>query len=144
MRAKIFVGAALALAVVLGGYACYTHAARQQADVFYFKMAPVDPRALLSGDYMELFYEVETGSRGENKGSVVLYVAQNGVVQTEKTDRPLVVPTFERRLRLPHQFYFQEGTGEKYENAAYAKMLRLPNGRFLIQALTDEKLNEIN
>ena len=145
MRGKIFLAAAVVLAVLLGGYAWRTQAARQQAPAVYFKMAPVDPRAMLSGDYMELFYDLERSpEHWENGQAVVFYAAENGVVQTAPTDREVAIFPFESRLRLPHQFYFQEGTGTKYEGAVYAKMRQLPGGRFLIEALTDEKFNEIH
>ena len=145
MRAKIFLGVASGLAVLLGGYASYTQAARKSAPVFYFKIAPADPRALLSGDYMALNYDVKRGLLHENdRKTVTFYALPNGVVQTEKTDQPVEIAYRGRRLKLPHQFYFQEGTGKKYETAVYAKMRRLPDGRFLIEALTDEQFNEIN
>ena len=145
MRAKIFLGVSLGLAVVLGGYAWYMQATLPGAPVMYFKMAPVDPRAMLSGDYMALAYEVERALPDENgRKTVTFYALPNGVVQTKETDRPVSVACFERQLRLPHQFYFQEGTGRKYETAVYAKMQQLPGGRFVLNALTDEQFNEIN
>ena len=145
MRAKIFLGVAFVLAIGLGGYAWHTQTARQSAPVVYFKIAPVDPRALLSGDYMALFYDVERALADRaQQGSVTFYVAPNGVVQAERTERPVTIDVLDRRLRLPHQFYFQEGTGRKYETAVYAKMRRLPGGRFVLNALTDENLKEIN
>ena len=145
MRAKIFLGVVFVLAIGLGGYAWHTQTARQSAPVVYFKIAPVDPRAMLSGDYVELAYDVERAFSDENdRKTVTFYALPNGVVQTEKTDRPVVVACFERQFRLPHQFYFQEGTGRKYETAVYAKMRRLPGGRFVLNALTDENLKEIN
>lgn len=145
MRAKIFLGAACLLTVLLGGYAYYTQAARQNAPVFYFEMAPVDPRAMLSGDYMALSYELENAARADlrGRGTLTFYAAPNSVVQAGNTKRPVKIAYHGRRFKLPHQFYFQEGTGQKYENAAYAQMRRLPGGRFLIDALTDENFNEI-
>lgn len=142
MRAKIFLGVAFVLAIGLGGYAWHTQTARQSAPVVYFKIAPVDPRALLSGDYMSLSYDIENRS-DSRENPMLFYAAENGVVQTEKTNQPVKITYHGWRFKLPHQFYFQEGTGKKYETAVYAKMRRLPDGRFLIDALTDEQFNEI-
>ena len=145
MRNKLLLGYVLALAVILGGFACYTQAARQNAPVYYFKIVPVDPRALLSGDYMALSFREEREFRYDKslQRTVLLYADPNGAISLEKTDRPVAMQLHSGRLKLPHQFYFEEGTGAKYEGAAYAKMRRLPDGRFLIDALTDEKFNEI-
>ena len=142
MRAKLFLGVSLLLTVLLGGYASYTQAARKNAPVFYFKIAPVDPRALLSGDYMSLSYDIENRSDAR-ENPMLFYAAENGVVQTEKTNQPVKIAYHGWRFKLPHQFYFQEGTGKKYETAVYAKMRRLPHGRSSIDALTDEQSNEI-
>lgn len=145
MRAKWFLCVACLTAVLMGAYASYTQAARQDAPVLYFKTVPVDPRALFSGDYMALAYEVENNNQYDlwGRGALTLYAGENDVVQCEKTDRVVKIPFYDGSLKLPHQFYFEEGTGAKYEGAAYAKMRLLPDGRFLIDGLTDEKFNEI-
>ena len=142
MRAKLFFLCACLLAGSLGGYAISTQRARTQAHVVYLKIAPIDPRALLSGDYMELSYDFENLSRPwERKESLTLYADKNGVVHVNGTGKPLTLRTHFMRYRLPHQFYFQEGQGKKYENAAYAKAAVLPNGSILLLGLTDENLN---
>ena len=145
MRDKCFLWVACLLTVVMGAYAYYTQTARQKAPVFYFKIAPVDPRALFSGDYMALSYVLENDSRYDlwSRGTLTFYATEKGVVQAEKTDRLVKVRFYKGSLKLPHQFYFEENTGEKYEKAVYAQMQRLPDGRFLIKALTDENFNEI-
>lgn len=141
MRAKLFFFCACLLAGGLGGYAVSTQRALASARVVYFKTAPVDPRALLSGDYMELSYDFEVNRPWEKDGPLTLYTDERGIARTEGPGMPLTLAAHFLRYRVPHQFYFQEGTGKKYENAAYAKAAVLPGGSILLLALTDEDLN---
>ena len=69
-----------------------------------------------------------------------LGVNERGVAGRAKTDKPLVIPVHQVTARLPHQFYFKEGTAKKYDTAAYAQLKRLQDGRFLISALADKDL----
>lgn len=124
----------------MAGYALNTQRALQGARVVYFKTAPVDPRALLSGDYMELAYDFEQAPRKEKK-DLTLYVNDRGVASASGAGEPLAVRAAGRRYRVPHEFYFQEGAGKRYERAPYAKMAVLPNGSFILLGLTDENLN---
>ena len=113
MRAKLFLGVSLLLTVLLGGYASYTQAARKNAPVFYFKIAPVDPRALLSGDYMSLSYDIENRS-DSRENPMLFYAAENGVVQTEKTNQPVKIDYHGWLFNLPPHFYFQEVPGKMF------------------------------
>lgn len=140
MRAKLFFFCACLLAGGMAGYAVNTARALQGARTVYFKTAPADPRALLSGDYMELAYDFER-SPWQKKEPLTLYTDERGVASAAGPGEALPVRAFSARYRVPHQFYFQEGTGKKYEGASYAKMAVLPNGSFLLLGLTDENLN---
>ena len=143
MRAKLFFFCACLLAGGLGGYAVSTQRALASARAVYFKIAPADPRALLSGDYMDLSYDFEAGRPWEKDGPLTLYVDARGIARTEGPGTPLTLKAHFLRYRVPHQFYFQEGMGKKYENAAYAKAAVLPGGSVLLLDLTDEDLNEL-
>lgn len=142
MRNKLIFLYAICLAVCFGGYAIYTRHALKNAQTFYLQMAPVDPLAFLSGEYMQINYAFEDNVFGINAPvkQVTLYIDERGVAGNVKTDKPLVIPVHQVTARLPHQFYFKEGTAKKYDTAAYAQLKRLPDGRFLISGLADEKL----
>lgn len=140
MRAKLFFLCACVLTGILGGYALYTQRALKTADTVYFKIAPVDPRALFSGDYMTLAYDFE-GNEGNKKKDLTLHLNQQQVATLQAEGKPLTVRASGTRYRLPHQFYFQEGTGKKYENAVYAQAAVLGNGSILLTGLTDENFN---
>ena len=90
-------------------------------------MAPLDPLALLSGEYMQINYAFEQDVFGINAPvkQVTLYVDERGVAGRAKTDKPLVIPVHQVTARLPHQFYFKEGTAKKYDTAAYAQLKRM-------------------
>lgn len=163
MRAKWFFLLGCVLAGFLGGYALNTQRALQTAKTVYLKIEPVDPRALLSGDYMQLRYDFERPYLAKQGQTLVLQVGENNVLQLpaaaqkeeDKTAQMQNVPdkaakeqpqtvsikTLGPGYRVPHQFYFQEGTGKKYQNAAYAKAAVLPNGSILLLGLTDENFN---
>lgn len=163
MRAKWFFLVTCVLAGFLGGYAVYTQRALQTAQTVYLKIEPVDPRALLSGDYMQLNYDFERPYLAEQGQALVLQVGENKVLylpEETQDKEPLIaaststqehapaaapqtvsIKTLGPGYRVPHQFYFQEGTGKKYENAVYAKAAVLPNGSILLLGLTDKNFN---
>ncbi|MBR3603218.1 MAG: GDYXXLXY domain-containing protein [Elusimicrobiaceae bacterium] len=143
MRAKLFFLCACLISGILGGYVCNTQRALKEAQTVYFKIAPVDPRALLSGDYMTLRYDFEGNTWG-NKKDITLFVNEQNVAtlkQSANAEKVLSIKAFGSHYRLPHQFYFQEGTGKKYELAVYAQAAVLPNGNILLTGLTDENFN---
>ena len=143
MRNKLIFLYAICLAVCFGSYAIYTQYALKTAQTFYLQMAPLDPLALLSGEYMQINYAFEQDVFGINAPvkQVTLYMDERGVAGRAKTDKPLVFQVHHVTVRLPHQFYFKEGTGKKYDKAAYAQLKRLSDGRILVSGLTDENLN---
>lgn len=143
MRNKLIFLYAICLAVCFGSYAIYTQYALKTAQTFYLQMAPLDPLALLSGEYMQINYAFEQDVFGINAPvkQVTLYMDERGVAGRAKTDKPLVIPVHQVTARLPHQFYFKEGTAKKYDTAAYAQIKRLSDGRILVSGLTDENLN---
>ena len=158
MRAKWFFLLSCVLAGCLGGYALNTQRALQTAQTVYLKIEPLDPRALLSGDYMQLNYDFERPYLAKQGQALVLQVGENGVLslppsaagdegQTPQAPaaqaglQTVHIKTLGPHYRVPHQFYFQEGTGKKYENAVYAQAAVLDNGSVLLLGLTDENFN---
>jgi len=162
MRAKLFLLVSVLIAAGLGAFAVYTNQAIQKAPRYYFRMRPVDPRALLMGDYMRLSYEVANDVYTD---TLRVYVGENNVVTREKTegaeffDIPVKVKSGENNrnfmvlaharwrspavLRLPYRFYFEEGQGKKYNKAQYVQLARTPDGRFFVTALADENLHTL-
>lgn len=137
MRNKLFLLVSLVVAVVLGSSIFQTEAGLRKAETVYFKMAPVDPRALMMGDYMIVNYAFEPGRWVKDRQDITLYINEAGEAATQEPGRPLIIKFNGSRYRIPHQYYFQEGTAAKYENAQYAVMAVLNNNKLLIKALAD-------
>jgi len=98
-----------------------------------FELAPVDPRSLMQGDYMNLRYAMARGNyKKENpsRGYCVIRLNENSVasnVRFQENASPLEEGEFlvkyfknKRRINLgAESYFFEEGTGERYEEAKY-------------------------
>jgi uncharacterized membrane-anchored protein len=134
---------------------------RTQGEEVLFELAPVDPRALFLGDYMTLNYDFglrqEDGERievpNERRGTAVLKV-EDGVARVVRFDRLNDLAADERLIhytknRWPgmsiggERYYFQSGTGERFEAAEYGIFRVMPDGRALLMGLADEKKRPI-
>ena len=106
----------------------YEHA-MSSGEVVLLRLAPVDPRSLMQGDYMRLNYEIarELTSRDaratQNKGSdtlvirldahqVATLVADGKPDRLASDERLLQVHQSERQWQIgPDAYFFEEGTG---------------------------------
>ena len=142
MRGKIFFFVTLCMIALLAGQAYHTFWVREKSPTVYAEMAPVEPRALLFGDYMEVGYAFEGPS---DKKDVVLYLNERNILQQKETAGEKFLVKFEQgRYRIPHQYFFQEGHAQKYENARYAALKKIGKNTFSLVGLTDENLNLID
>ncbi len=131
-------------------------------DTIYLKLAPVDPRSLMQGDYMILDYELaqEAGDAlGENSSRrVVPVVAKvdqslvaNFVRLAQEDDQlaPDEILLFLKRngdfdLNIgAESFFFQEGHGEVFEEARYGELRFDGKGGTLLVGLRDESLKTL-
>lgn len=144
----------LCAALAVGAW--MTNTRRHLAYTVYLEMAPVDPRALLMGDYMRLAYAFENAAQDkdvrlcavqqtrERKNGELQEITSAGVLTLNAEGEECVTLRYEYgRYRVPHQFFFQEGTGEKYENARYAAVRRIGKDTLSVVALADENFNWI-
>lgn len=121
----------------------------------FLKLAPVDPRSLMQGDYMSLSYDVARKfQEGDihTDGRLLLEVDARGIVTEAslETDRP---PTAnEVLLRYRHRgglrlgaetFFFQEGHADLYANARYGELRVDAEGNSVLVGLRDENLNAL-
>ena len=138
----------------------YEHA-MSSGEVVLLRLAPVDPRSLMQGDYMRLNYEIarELTSRDarttQNKGSNTLVIRLDAhQVATLVTDgkpdrlasdeRLLQVHQSERQWQIgPDAYFFEEGTGEQYEAARYGEFRLQADGKTLLVGLRDEAYQPI-
>lgn len=138
----------------------YEHA-MSSGEVVLLRLAPVDPRSLMQGDYMRLNYEIarELTSRDaratQNKGSDTLVIRLDAhqvatLVAAGKPDRLasderlLQVHQSERQWQIgPDAYFFEEGTGEQYEAARYGEFRLQADGKTLLVGLRDEAYQPI-
>ncbi|WP_421286461.1 GDYXXLXY domain-containing protein [Aeromonas veronii] len=138
----------------------YEHA-MSSGEVVLLRLAPVDPRSLMQGDYMRLNYEIarELTSRDaratQNKGSdtlvirldahqVASLVADGKPDRLTSDERLLQVHQSERQWQIgPDAYFFEEGTGEQYETARYGEFRLQSDGKTLLVGLRDEAYQPI-
>ena len=138
----------------------YEHA-MSSGEVVLLRLAPVDPRSLMQGDYMRLNYEIarELTSRDaratQNKGSdtlvirldahqVATLVADGKPDRLTSDERLLQVHQSERQWQIgPDAYFFEEGTGEQYEAARYGEFRLQADGKSLLVGLRDEAYQPI-
>ncbi|MFQ1684579.1 GDYXXLXY domain-containing protein [Aeromonas veronii] len=138
----------------------YEHA-MSSGEVVLLRLAPVDPRSLMQGDYMRLNYEIarELTSRDaratKNKGSdtlvirldahqVATLVADGKPDRLASDERLLQVHQSERQWQIgPDAYFFEEGSGEQYETARYGEFRLQADGKTLLVGLRDEAYQPI-
>lgn len=138
----------------------YEHA-MSSGEVVLLRLAPVDPRSLMQGDYMRLNYEIarELTSRNaratQDKGSdtlvirldahqVATLVADGKPDRLASDERLLQVHQSERQWQIgPDAYFFEEGTAEQYEAARYGEFRLQADGKTLLVGLRDEAYQPI-
>ena len=124
-------------------------------------LAPVDPRSLMQGDYMDLRYRLSndifgTSSQGEawpERGVVVVRVDGDDVGTLVRLDNGGALAPDEQRLRY-HQrrafprfgaeaFFFEEGRAEYYGVARYGELRVAADGEALLAGLRDSDRNPL-
>ena len=156
MRGKIFFCVCVLLCGALAVSAWMTYRVRALSYTFYLETAPADPRALLMGDYMRLSYAFENKAESkdaklcaaaetrERKNGELQEITQAGVLKLNADGDECITVRYEHgRYRVPHQFFFQEGTGKKYQNARYAAVRKIGKDTLSVVGLTDENFNWI-
>lgn len=136
----------------------------QNGQNIILKLAPVDPRSLMQGDYMALDFEVLNkasleASKYIGKGihierNILLSVDEKGVAhfcslnQTSTTQCPLSIKVnfLEHGARLveSQHYFFPEGNREYFAQARYAEFRQGKDGTLLIKQLLDKDLHPLS
>ncbi|MFK8008398.1 MAG: GDYXXLXY domain-containing protein [Saprospiraceae bacterium] len=118
-----------------------------------FKLAPVDPRSLMQGDYMNLRYAAANQGRTKDRlpkfGYGVVILDENQVVKLvryQETKTPLDEGEFLIKYAIHRRgvsfgaesYFFEEGTGERFEKAAYGGLRVDDEGKSILMGLYDE------
>lgn len=120
----------------------------------FLKLAPVDPRSLMQGDYMRLRYAIDREIRAQLMGKderafaiITLDEHHVGAFSRISFDADATLASHERRFKLsrgsiqeiiPHSFMFQEGHAKFYEEAKYGVFVVSPSGQTLLIGLADQ------
>jgi len=117
------------------------------------KLAPVDPRSLMQGDYMRLNYDISNNvdiDSVSKRGFCVVKLKENGVaekvrIQEEKTpvnENEFLIKYTSREWRGinigAESYFFQEGEAGKYEKAKYGGIKVDNKGNSLLVGLYNE------
>lgn len=115
-----------------------------------FDLAPVDPRALLLGDYMALNYSGDSlPPRGTEGRGVAVVKVTDGVGRFARIAsdgevlgaNEMLIRYSPRGRRGPTygglRYYFQSGTADRYNNADYGIFKVMPDGRALLYGLAN-------
>jgi uncharacterized membrane-anchored protein len=117
------------------------------------KLAPVDPRSLMQGDYMQLRYAIEnnpllaTLSAQQKRGYIVVRPDEQNIAQFVRfyNDEELApgekLLHYRQRFRrihiVPDAFFFQEGHAKQYADAQYGIFKFDDPKKYLLVGLAD-------
>lgn len=134
-----------------------TETSLAQGRVIFLELAPVDPRSLIQGDYMQLNYALTDQLRGMNdlpeRGQLVLRVDEQNVATFERVYQGEALAPNEILLNYrkqdwevwiaPESFFFQEGHAGYYEEAEYGALRVADNGQAMLVGLQGEDFNPL-
>ncbi|NBD14161.1 MULTISPECIES: GDYXXLXY domain-containing protein [Corallococcus] len=125
-----------------------------QGQPVLLRLAPVDPRSLIQGDYMVLDYAINQGWREgreepQEDGNIVLHLNEHNVgefVRYETPGTPLAPGEVRLHFRIRNSqmrlgaeaFFFQEGHAERFAKARYGELRVMDNGSSVLVGLRDE------
>lgn len=129
-------------------------------EVVLLRLAPVDPRSLMQGDYMRLNYEIARelsapgdGEQPTGNQTLVIRLDKHQVASRVANGKPEQLAADERRLQVhqrdhlwrigPDAFFFEEGTGEQYEAARYGEFRLQADGKTLLLGLRNNDYQPI-
>jgi uncharacterized membrane-anchored protein len=148
---------ALGIAGLFGSQIKALEAIKEEGKTVLLDLRPVDPRALMMGDFMALRY-AEEAPRDlpydlPNTGQFVLTLDENNVGSFSHVSDGQDLSDAEVRINYIRQrrgvtfgaprYYFQNGTAETYEQADYGIFKIVPSGRAILVGLADENFKEI-
>nr|WP_286206728.1 GDYXXLXY domain-containing protein [Thauera linaloolentis] len=131
----------------------------EQGRIVLLRLAPVDPRSLMQGDYMALRFAIDgelPAPLGEEGASPTAYAllaldAEGRARLAGVADALPAGGSAAMRIRRrdgratigPNAFFFQEGTAAVYEAAHWGEFRVAPDGTALLTHLRDEALNRL-
>lgn len=130
----------------------------KEGTLVLLKLAPVDPRSLMQGDYMTLNYDIAADLTQKDiakRGYFIVQLDSKGVanrIRIQENTKPLkegehaINYTAINRWSVSigaNSYFFQEGDAEKYQHAKYGGVKLDENGNSLLVGLYDEQRRKI-
>jgi uncharacterized membrane-anchored protein len=157
MRRWILLVLAVLVLAALNGLAAHKESVLRSGTKMYLRLAPVDPRSLLQGDYMALRYEIANRVRDlkeelPSDGRLVVRPGENGVAQFVRLHQGEPLGLGEHLLRYRNRggvrlgaesFFFQEGHAKYYEKARYGELRVSSAGESVLVGLAGERLERL-
>lgn len=126
----------------------------------YVRLAPVDPRSLMQGDYMALEFAIPWEVRDTLRESssarrprVVARIDEQGIATVMRLDDGSALAADELRIELTPRrgswvlvsdaWFFKEGEAARWEQAQYGEFRVLPDGRALLVNMRGAKLQPL-
>ena len=125
----------------------------KEGNLILLELAPVDPRSLIQGDYMDLRYaiatNVNTDSMSKN-GFCLLELDSLKVARLKKwhntqpktTEKELIIKYHLNGYRVKlgaESYFFQEGRDTVFQNAKYGGLVADEDGNTVLTGLYNEK-----
>jgi uncharacterized membrane-anchored protein len=157
-RAAIFATLAAALVLVFANYSIWQKEDLiARGDKVFVKLAPLDPRSLMQGDFMRLNFEMPALSEGapdllaarqlyavgrrDERGVVTVQrLAHEGEPPAPGETRIALTVKGGRWIIVTDAWFFKEGEAERFRRARYGEFRVTPDGRALLVGLADEGL----
>jgi uncharacterized membrane-anchored protein len=130
---------------------------KRSGEVVYLRLAPVDPRSLMQGDYMALrFWLVQALDKavagGAREGAVRFAEVSVGADRVAVLADTTTPATLKLRYRIrngqvwlgTNAFFFQEGDAERFSGARYGEFrVDRASGEAVLVGLRDETLKAL-
>src|ERR1043166_5622812 len=154
MKALFYWLVTLGVLAVLNGMIFQKQAVVDRGTTMLLKLAPVDPRSLIQGDYMALRYEITRQMPdSENTGTIVVQREENGVTKFIRVHHGEPLGSNEHLLKFRRRdndvrlgaeaFFFQEGDAERFQKAKFGELKVAPDGSSVLIGLRDESLQAL-
>ncbi len=116
-------------------------------------LAPVDPRSLMQGDYMNLNYNLGQVPNYHlpKRGYCIITIGNRQIAQVARYQKKLV-PLAKNEIPIKYftgkystirlgaeSYFFREGTADRYTNAKYGGLVIDKEGNSILRGLYDDK-----
>jgi uncharacterized membrane-anchored protein len=154
MKKTIFIVLTLGLFAVLNYAIHQKERLRANGETVFLELAPVDPRSLMQGDYMQLRYAVESGitrevaAQQKKRGDLVVAPDEKRVAKFVRFHTGETLQPGEKLVHfqnnygvvriVPDSFLFQEGHAQFYQGARYGEFKFDNRGGHILVGLANQ------